>query len=341
VPTYYCPLTGLRVLDYGPNVSVITVSKALRNHSDISHATRARVLKRVAEVNYRPNLTARALVTGRTHLIGLVVPSLVHSFFAEVAQGLSRILRGNGFSVMISSSDEDPELERQAIDHLLAREVDALLLASVRSDTDTIRRLAEQKTPCILVDRRLDGIPTHFVGVEDEKVGALATEHLIQIGCRTIAHICGTNISTALGRVEGYHQALRAHGIPINPDYIVKVNKLDESADVEGYHAARKLLELTPRPDGIFCFNDPVAIGAMKAILEQGFRIPQDVALIGAGNLHFNNSLRVPLSSIDQKSELIGERAARMAIKLVDSKALPPKAVFLTPTLVVRDSTRR
>src|SRR5690242_19925500 len=111
-------------------VSVVTVSKVLRNHSDISQQTRERVLRRIKELNYRPNLAARALVTGRTHSIGLIVPDLVHPFFAEVAKGLSRVLRKRDYSLMISSSEEDPALEQSAIDQLLARRVDALIVAS-------------------------------------------------------------------------------------------------------------------------------------------------------------------------------------------------------------------
>jgi LacI family transcriptional regulator len=128
----------------------------------------------------------------------------------------------------------------------------------------------------------------------------------------------------------------------VNPDYVVAADKLDEAADVAGYKAAMHLLTLTPRPDGIFCSNDPVAIGAMEAILEKGFRIPEDIALIGSGNLYFDNALRVALSTIDQQSEMIGRRAARLALSLVEGAASErPAEIFLTPKLVVRGSTRR
>ena len=113
-------------------VSVITVSKALRDHSDISAATKARVLKRVQELDYRPNYAARALVTGRTHMIGLVVPDLVHSFHSEVAKGLAGVLRKSGYSLVVSSSEENQDVEKQVVDHLIARRVDALLIASTQ-----------------------------------------------------------------------------------------------------------------------------------------------------------------------------------------------------------------
>ena len=323
-------------------VSVVTVSKVLRGHSDISPETRERVLRRMKELNYRPNLAARALVTGRTCMIGLVVPDLVHAFFAEVAKGLSRVLRKKGYSLVISSSEEDPELEQQEIDQLLARRVDALVIASTQWTVESFRRIEEQKTPYVLIDRRFVGLVANFVGVDDERVGMLATEHLIQVGCQRIAHIRGPEISTALGRLEGYRRALAQHGLSVLPGYLVAGKTGDDASDVSGYHAMRQLLRLEPRPDGVFCYNDPTAMGGLKAILEAGLRIPDDVAVIGCGNLKYAELLRVPLSSIDQDSTLIGERAAKLALSLVEAKSpVRPRTILLEPRLVARQSTAR
>lgn len=323
-------------------VSVITVSKVLRNHNDVSPKMRARVLQRARELNYSPNLAARALVTGRSYLMGLIVPDLVHSFFAEMAKGLSSILQNSGYSLVIFSSEENADLEKGAVDHLLGRGVDVLLVASVQEQVDTFERVAREEVPYILVDRYFSGFSANFVGVKDEIVGALATEHLIAAGCRRIAHISGTQISTAAGRLAGYRRTLLQHGIPIRPEYVVSATRSDESADEAGYRTTMALLSLKPRPDAIFCFNDPVAIGAMKAILESGLRIPHDVALVGCGNLHFDDALRVPLSSVDQRSGMIGQRAGRLAISLVDSESpVPPKSVFLEPKLIIRESSKR
>ncbi len=176
-------------------VSMVTVSKVLRNHPDISEETRERVLRRMEELNYRPNLAARALVTGKTHLMGLVVPDLVHSFFSQLANAISKVLREQGYSLVISSSQEDPELEQQEIDHLLARSADCLFIASTQRTVESFRRIKEQETPYILIDRKFQGLAANFVGVDDEQVGYLATEHLIEIGCRRIAHI-GTPYAT-------------------------------------------------------------------------------------------------------------------------------------------------
>jgi LacI family transcriptional regulator len=185
-------------------VSVITVSKVLRNHPDVGDETRERVLARVKEVDYRPNLAARGLVNGRTYLVGLVVPDLLHPFFAEIAKSLSEALRQSGYYLIVSSSDEDPDLEEAEINQLLARRLDTLIIASCRSTVELFFRIEKQKTPYVLIDRRVPGLSANFVGVDDEAVGTLATKHLIDIGCRRIAHIRGPQTSPGIRRVEGY-----------------------------------------------------------------------------------------------------------------------------------------
>ena len=323
-------------------ISIGTVSKVLRDHPDISEETRERVRKRMRELNYRPNLTARALVTGRTHTIGLVVPDLVHPFFGEVAGGLSKLLRTKGYSLIISSSDEDLDLENRAIDQLLARRVDALILASSQRDAGFCQTIEKQTTPFVLIDRRPAGGKVNFVGVNDEEIGQMATGHLIDMGCRRIAHIGGPGISTAVGRLRGYRQALERCGLPFDPIYVISREHADEASDATGYEAMNELLSLKQAPDGVFCYNDPTAMGAMQAAIEKGIRIPQDLAMIGSGNVRYAKFLRVPLSTIDQQSQEIGGRAAKLALKLIESKSEPkPTTILLTPHLVVRESSAR
>jgi LacI family transcriptional regulator len=323
-------------------VSVITISKVLRNHPDVGDETRERVLARVKELDYRPNLAARSLVTGRTYLVGLVVPDLLHPFFAEIAKSLSGVLRGSGYYLIVSSSEEDPDLEEEEINQLLARRLDILIIASCRSTVDLFFRIEKQKTPYVLIDRALPGLTANFIGVDDEAVGMLATKHLIDIGCKRIAHIRGPETSPGIRRMEGYKRALAQAGLKVSDDYIIAEPKGDVETRQRGAEAMRELLSLKPRPDGLFCFNDPLAMGAMNYALDQGLRIPEDVAVIGCGNLHYDDALSVPLSSINQHSRRIGEEAARIALSILNSK-IPPKveSVVLQPELIVRRSTQR
>jgi LacI family transcriptional regulator len=323
-------------------VSVVTVSKVLRNHKDISEETRERVLKRAKELHYQPNFAARALVTGRTYTVGLVVPDLVHPFFAELAMGLSSALRKRSYSLMIVSSEEDAVLERQAIEQMLARRLDALVIASAQTTVESFRRIDENRIPYILIDRHFPDFAANFVGVDDEAVGALATTHLFEMGCRRIAHIRGPELSTGTGRVEGYKRALALHRLPLLPGYIVAGKTGDVDSDISGFDAMRRLLAGDPRPDGVFCYNDPTAMGAMNAVLKAGLRVPEDVAVIGCGNVHYDGYLRVPLTSVDQHSATIGHKAAQLALHLIEAKNRPrPKSIVIPPEVVVRGSTAR
>jgi len=323
-------------------ISVVTVSKVLRNHEDIGTETRNRVLRRMKELNYQPNLAARALVTGRSHLVGLVVPDLVHPFFAEVAKGVSSVLRTRGYGLVIASSEEDPELEKQEIGQMLARRLDVLLVASTQWTVETFRQIEEQNRPYVLVDRRFGGLAANFVGTDDVAVGRMATEHLLQSGCKRIAYVGGEYVSTARDRAEGYRSALTAAGLPILNELVMSSDRYDDAADETGYGAAKELLALPDKPDGIFCGTDPIAMGTMRAVLDAGLRIPEDVCIVGVGNVRYASALRIPLSSIDQDSALLGIRSAELALSLVQSDTVQrPKEIVLHPKLIVRESSMR
>lgn len=323
-------------------LSQATVSKVLRKHPDISEKTRLRVLERVKELDYQPNTLARSLVTGRSFLIGFVAPTLLHPFFAEIARAISTAVREKGYFLIVSSSEEDPELEREEISRLLSRRLDALVIASAATDLEQFNRMDKMAQPYVLVDRDLNGIAANFVGVNEEKAGRLATEHLIEMGCQRVAHIRGQDNSTGRGRFEGYRQVLHERGFQYCENYVVRRSFVDTETTRQGIEAMRLLLQQDPKPDGVFCFNDPLAIGAMIAILDAGLRIPEDIALVGCGNLINDDCLRVPLSSIDQHSQMIGQRAAELVLSLLESKQRPrARTIILEPTLVVRSSTQR
>ena len=322
------------------NVSVVTVSKVLRNQGRISDATRKRVLCRAKELNYQMNWVARSLVTRRTFTIGLLLPEFAHPFFAEVARAVAHTVRPQGYHVLISSFEEDPELEASEIDSLLARQVDGLIIASSQppSQLKVFKRVQERKTPYVLIDRPIAGLRASFVGADNRAIGYLATGHLIEKGCRRIAHLHGPEMRIATERLEGYRHALVKGGFTPHSAYIVSGGHGDDT----GYLGMRQLLQLSALPDGVFCYNDPVAIGAMKAILEAGLKLPQDIAVVGAGNVRYSDLLSVPLTTIDQGTCRIGALAAELLLARIGSKrSIRPQKILIPPKLVERESTRR
>jgi LacI family transcriptional regulator len=320
-------------------VSVVTVSKALRHKGKISTATRNRVLKRAKKLNYQMNWVARSLVTRRTYTIGLLLPDFRHPFFAEIAKAVAETVRQEGYHVIISYFEEDAKLEATEAESLVARQVDGLIVASAQAPGDDLfKRIQARKVPFVLIDRPITGTRASFVGTDNRALGELATEHLIAQGCRRIAHLRGPAVGIAEARLAGYRKALRKHGLEMLPHYVVEARYDDDM----GYRAMQKLLRTDPAPDGIFCYNDPVAIGAMKAIIEAGLNVPRDVAVIGAGNVHYSDVLVVPLSTIDQGTVQIGTRASEILMEEITAKrALRPKTVLIEPKLVVRKSTER
>ncbi len=320
-------------------VSVVTVSKVLRGNSDISDETRRRVLKRMKELNYQPNMMARGLASGRTYTVGLVVPDLVHPFFAEFAKSLSGVLRPENRALILASSEEDPEIEQQEIRTLLRRGVDVLLIASCQASLRNFYELGDQRTPYLLFDRNFPHLAAHFVGSDDVRVGEMATEHLLALGRKRIAHIGGKNTSPSFDRLRGFRNAMAEARLPVPEGYVVVRERVEETGDAVGLQAMQDLLRQQPRPDAVFCYNDLTAVGAMEAVMEAGLRVPEDVAVIGCGNFRYAKYLRVPLSSIDHGTAELGRIAGELALDLSANPEQPPKSVLLQPFLVVRQST--
>jgi LacI family transcriptional regulator len=333
------PTTTMKRIAGELGVSITTVSKVLNNRDDIGHATRARVLAKVAELGYQPNAVARSLTLRRTHTLGVVIPDLMHSFFVEIVAGLESVARTNGFGLLLCSSNENPVREREDIEMLRQRQVDGIVLASANAagNTDLLQRLGALGIGLVMIDRddhpdvRCDRVLT-----DDEMVGRIATTHLIEQGRRAIAHIGGPSIVHAKRRADGYKAALKAHRIKGRAEWIARGGFME----ADGFRAMKKLLTLKPRPDAVFAANDPAAIGAMKAIWSAGLRVPEDVAVVGAGDIALGDLLRVPLTTISWSREELGKRAGELILdRIGPTPADKFRRVVIPPQLVVRRSS--
>jgi LacI family transcriptional regulator len=279
-------------------------------------------------------------MTGKSYTVGLVIPEMMHSYYAEVAKGLAMAILPAGYRLLISNSEANAEMERQEIQALLARRVDGLVLASYqRADqTEIFDHITRSGVQFVLIDRRIPCLEAHYVGWDQQAYGTMATEHLIKCGCTRIAHIRYPQIDSGVSRADGYRTTLKRHGIKVPGTYMISVSY----GDGTGYDAMRKLLTLEPRPDGVTCHNDPVAAQAIRAILDAGLKVPDDIAVIGMGNIHYSDFLRVPLSTIDQGALLTGQRAGELLLRAMSSqRRIRPREVSIPPKLIVRESTMR
>ena len=326
-------------------VSTTTVSKVLNDQPDIGKATRARVLARVEELGYRPNAVARSLSLRRTHTLGVVIPDLMHSFFVEIVAGIEAVMSAQGYGLLLCSSGENPRKERSELEMLRARQVDGIVLASAHAsgNTDVLKQITGLGCALVMIDRDDHArIRCHRVLTDDEEVGRLATAHLAARGRRAIAHIGGPPIVHARRREEGYSAALAEHGLESHPEWIVHAGFME----ADGYRAMTHLLGLKRKVDAVFAANDPAAIGAMKAIWEAGLRVPEDVAVVGAGDVAHGDLLRVPLTTVSWSKEELGRRAAELLLEQIGLQNGTAGArrngqfrrVIIPPRLVIRES---
>ena len=319
-------------------VSITTVSKVLNNHADISAATRTRVLAKVEELGYQRNAVARSLSLRRTHTLGIVIPDLMHSFFVEIIAGIEPVASVRGYGLLLCSSSEDPRKERAELEMLRGRQVDGVVLASTHGsgNTEMLQQLARQGTAIVMIDR--DDYPSvkcHRVLTDDEQVGRLATAHLLDAGRRAIAHIGGPAIVHAKRRERGWREALKARGIKPPDDWIVRGGFMES----DGYRAMQRLLAVRPRVDAVFAANDPAAIGAMKAMWDAKLRVPDDIAVVGVGDIALGDLLRVPLTTVGWSRRDQGRHAAELLLNGIDRDEDPPQRVIISPRLIVRESS--
>lgn len=325
------------------NLSKMTISRVLRGQADVSEATRALVLQRARELNYRPNTTARSLRTGQTFMMGLIVPSMGDAYLCDVSKGISHAIRSAGYGLVICPSQEDPELEQQQIELLLSRQVDALLIVSMEESAPFLEELSKGKTaPLILINRRFPNVKANFVGVDEEQVGRIACEHLIACSSKRIAYLRGPH--TAIGdlRYAGYRAALVEAGLVFHPEMVVDPMGAEADEYQRGFDGMLRLLKGRLRPDGVMAYSDMIALGAMDAALSRGIQIPDDIALVGCGNEIKLCQMRIPLSSVVTLGQEVGQKAGRMALRLITNSDRPGiRKVLVSPKLIERSSSKK
>jgi len=324
-------------------VSKSTVSRALRDSSEISDVTKAKVLELALKLNYSPNPIAISLLSNKTKTIGILVPKIDNPFFSTAIAGAEEYAYNRGYHVMIYQSHESFEREVLNVRHLATRRADGLLV-SVSSQTaryDHFLELQSQGIPVVFFDRVPAEVNTHKVIVDDYKSSFEATEHLIHQGCRKIAHVSGPlNLAICRNRLSGYKDALKAHNLPDPDEWVVSCEFSLEEGTERGY----QLMALRNRPDGIFAASDRIGLGVHVALRQLGYQIPEDVALIGFSDLSISALIEPALSTVRQPSFEMGHQAAELLFSLIETKTNTPASFetrVLTSDLIVRNSSKK
>lgn len=324
-------------------ISPSTVSRALKDHPDISPATKKAVRELATELDYQPNSVALSLRKSKTFTIGVIIPQIVHHFFSTVISGIEDVAYKAGYHVMICQSNESFDREKASAQALLASRVDGMLV-SVAQETKDIKHfetLLGRGIPIVFFDRVASGLDTSSVVVDDFGGAYRAVEYLIKSGCRRIAHLAGPEtLEISKNRIKGYEKALDDYGLTLNPDYIVTAGLTLE----DGRKACLELLEKGERPDAIFAANDPLAIGALKVLKEKGIRIPEDISVIGFSDEPITALIEPPMTTVAQPGFEMGQLATRLLLNEIshksDEERQPSVQRELKTELVIRESTK-
>lgn len=321
------------------NISISTVSRALRNATDINPDTKKAVLQLAQELNYEPNFIAQSLVKKSTRIIGVIVPVIHSHYFSQALSGMTDVANEHNFSVMFCQSNETSALEASSLRKLVATNVDGLLISVSKESSDPceLEKIRQKGIPIVMYDRILPGFPCSKVVVDEFEGAYRAVEHLIKKGCRRIAHLAGPqDLSVSINRLNGYLEALKAYKLEADPQLIVRSSTFEDSALL----ALKKILGVEPRVDGLFCINDLSAVIALKYLKKKGIQVPRDIKVVGFNDDPVSHVVEPALTTVMQPGYEVGKLSMGILIDEIQSGKATQEVVRLRTKLIVRHSSK-
>ncbi|MDA9245626.1 LacI family transcriptional regulator [Polaribacter sp.] len=324
------------------NISAAAVSKALHNDSRISEKTKIAVRQVAENLKYQPNHLASALRSGKSHLVGVIVPRTNSNFFSSVIQNIEEVLNKKGYNIIITQSNESYKKECDSIDTLLYTQVDGIIasMANETVDLGAYEKIKSKGIPLILFDRGENDLNVDYIGIDDYNSSHLIVEHLVENGCKRIAHIGGYKRTRIFNnRIRGYIDALKKHNLPLDDELLTESGLTIE----DGREKMLKLLSLDTPPDAVYVAGDYAALGALQVLKEKNIKIPEDIALVGFGNEPFTDMVTPRISSVHQHSAEIGKQAANTFLKYMGQDTIEQQLnkIILDSKLIVRDSSHK
>nr|WP_298997005.1 LacI family DNA-binding transcriptional regulator [uncultured Allomuricauda sp.] len=331
-------MAGIKEIAKITGVSLATVSRVFNDSPLVSPKTREKVLKAAKDIDYRPNMMAAALRSGKSKIIGVIVPEVNNSFFSDIINGIEQVVSDSGFNIIISQTHEQQERENTALNSFLELNVDGVLMSISKETKDHshIKKIMDSKTPIVFFDRRPTLKITHSVTLDNHLGAYIATEHLINMGCTNLLHIAGNaNVGIFEERKRGFMDAVQKHNIPSQVHYLSDF----KSNTKEDLKNLKSIFDQHPNIDGVFAYGDEMAMHILNLLGTLKIDVPGKVKLIGFGNANFSALTQPSLSSIDQESSLMGELSANLLLQNLKGVTRPTTRV-LSPKLVQRESTQ-
>ncbi|WP_295487745.1 LacI family DNA-binding transcriptional regulator [uncultured Pseudomonas sp.] len=317
-------------------ISYTTVSHVLNKTRPVSEPVRLKVEAAIAELDYVPSAVARSLKARSTATIGLLVPSSVNPYFAELARGIEDGCERNGYCVILCNSDDDPKKQRNYLRVLLEKRIDGLIVASVGEDLDLLQSLAAVRTPIVMVDRALEGVDTDVVRIDHELGAYLAAQHLLELGHVDIACIGGpANTGVSQLRVNGFRRAMAEAGLSVAEQQVLHCDFTSPG----GHAAAAQLLD-GARPTAIFAGNDMIGFGVLRAAAERNIDVPGQLSVIGFDDIELSRYVYPPLTTVGQSIRELGDSAAQLLLsRIVTPRREAGEQRIVAPRIVLREST--
>ncbi len=318
------------------NVSTATVSRVISNAGTVKKETAEKVLEAIKKLNYQPNMLARQLRRSETKTILVVVPDITNTFFSAVLRGIESVAIENGYQVLLGDARNNVETETSYLTILGQKKADGLILLTARTDQKILEELS-QDYPVVLACEYYEGTVLPTVSIDNVSSARKATEYLISLKHNRIGHISGPlNVVVGRDRCKGFHQAMSKHGISVDPSLVQEGEFSFES----GFNLMMKFLSLEEPPTAIFAGNDEMAMGAVKAAKSKGFRVPEDLSVVGFDDIKFASIFEPALTTIAQPTFDMGQKAMHLLLRLINNEELEKDQFILPDNLIVRDSCK-